>query len=314
MTRRTTRGTTRGTLLATVALVAIAACHADESVGDASGVLFGAAAAVNTSNDEVQEAAFTTLEAQAGRRLDLDRIFRQWDNAVPGAREQWTIQLGRTPLVSFKATQDVPWSAIANGAADPRLREIAAGYQALPAQVFCIFDQDPENSSALGTPSEFAAAYRHVIAVFQAAGTTNVTWIFNLKSPSFPDLAAPYYPGDDVIDWIGTSAYNFGAAKGGRWISFADLIADFVTWATPHGKPMIVTEWASDEDPADPDRKAAWIAAAAVTAHATPQLRAMSAFWATTDGTRFDSSAAALDAFRAFAADPYANLHTATVP
>jgi hypothetical protein len=314
MTCAMTRAIARGTVLATVALVALAACHADESVGDASGVLFGVAAAINTTNDAAEEAAFTTIEAQAGRRLDLDRIFRQWDNAVPGAREQWTIQLGRTPIVSFKAPADVPWAAIASGDADARLREIAAGYQALPAPVFCIFDQDPENSSALGTPSEFAAAYRHVIATFHAAGTTNVTWIFNLKSPSFPDLAARYYPGDDVIDWIGTSAYNFGASKGGRWISLADLIADFVAWATPHGKPMIVTEWASEEDPTDPDRKAAWIAAAAVTAHATPQLRAMSAFWSTVDGTRFDSSAAALDAFRAFAADPYANLRTATAP
>ena len=300
---------TRATL---VAVLALAACHTDESVGDAAGVLFGAAAATNTNNDAVQEAAFTALEAQTGRTLDLDRIFRQWDDAVPGARERWTIQLGRTPIVSFKATTDVPWSAIANGAADPRLREIAAGYQALAAPVFGIFDQDPENSSALGTPSEFAAAYRHVIATFQAAGATNVTWIFNLKSPSYPDLAEQYYPGDDVIDWIGTSAYNFGIDRGGRWISFADLIADFVTWATPHRKPMIVTEWASAEDPGDPDRKAAWIAAAAITVHATPQLRAMSAYWSTADGTRFDSSPAALDAFRTFAADPYANLRSAT--
>ena len=303
---------TRATLLSTLALVALAACHTDESVGDASGVLFGAAAAVNTNNDAVQEAALTTLETQAGRTMDLDRIYRQWDNAVPGARERWTIQLGRTPIVSFKATADTPWSAIANGAADARLREIAAGYQALAAPVFCIFDQDPENAGDLGTPSEFAAAYRHVVTTFRAAGTTNVTWIFNLKSPSFPDLAAQYYPGDEVIDWIGTSAYNFGVDRGGRWISFADLIADFVAWATPHGKPMIVTEWASEEDPGDPDRKAAWIAAAAVTVHATPQLRALSAYWATMDGTRFDSSPAALDAFRTFAADPYANVRTAT--
>ncbi|HEX4417737.1 MAG TPA: hypothetical protein VH165_07550 [Kofleriaceae bacterium] len=297
------------------ALVALGACRAEQSVGDVPGVLFGAAVTTNTSDAATQEAALTMVEAQAGRRFDLDRIYRQWDDPVPGARELWTIQLGRTPIVSFKATSEAPWPAIANGDADAKLAAIAAGYVALPAPVLCIFDQDPENTGgALGTPADYAAAYRHVVETFRTAGAANVQWIFNLKSPSFPDLADLYYPGDDVIDWLGTSAYNFGVGDGGRWVSFADLIADFVAWATPHGKPLIVTEWASDEDPGDPDRKATWIADAAVTVHATPKLRAMSAFWSLLDGTRFDTSLAALDAFRVFAADPYTNLRAADGP
>jgi hypothetical protein len=293
------------------AILVLGACAAGEQVGDVSGVLFGVAVATGTSDDTMQESALTAVESEASRHFDLDRIYHQWDNAIPGAREQWTIDHHRTPIVSFKALAPGDWRAIANGERDAMLAAIAGGYAALPAQVFCIFDQDPENTgSGVGTPGEFAAAYRHVVGVFRGAGVTNVVWIFNLKSPSFADLADAYYPGDDVIDWIGTSAYNYGAASGGRWVSFADLIADFVTWATPRGKPMIVTEWASEEDPSAAGRKAAWIEDAGATAHATPQLRAMSAFWSLTDGMRFDTSPAALDAFRALAADPYTNLRS----
>jgi beta-mannanase len=179
--------------------------------------------------------------------------------------------------------------------------------------VFCIFAQSPENSGELGTPSEYAEAYRHVVSVFRSAGATNIRWIFNLKSPTFAEDADLYYPGDDVIDWLGTSAYNFGIGNpGGRWFSFAALIEDFISWATPHGKPLIVTEWNSREDPDDPDAKAKWIEEAAAKVEATPQIRAMSAFWSVVDGMGFDSSASSLEAFRAFAKRPYTNLRQVT--
>jgi hypothetical protein len=306
---------TRHAILLTGTLVALAACHAEESVGDVPGVLFGVAASTNTTDEATQVSAFTSVELTAERTFDLDRIFRQWDNARPGTREQWTIEHGRTPIVSFKASAEAPWLAIANGDHDAELVAIAEGYQALQAPVFCIFDQAPENSGgALGTPSEYAAAYRHVVATFRTAGVTNVTWIFNLKSTTFPDLADLYYPGDDVIDWLGTSVYNFATGPGGRWVSFADLIADFLSWAKPRGKPLIITEWTSREDPSVPGRKAEWIDATAVTVHATPELRAMSAFWSVADGTGFDSSEPALEAFRAIAADPYMNLRSSGPP
>jgi hypothetical protein len=297
--------------LVAVALV-IAACGDVQTVGDVRGVLFGIAAATNTSDEATQEAAMIATEAKVTRHFDLDRIYRQWDTAIPGAREQWTIAQSRTPIVSFKASSDAPWPAIAAGTHDRELAEIAAGFAALRVPVFAIFDQDPENSGgALGTPADYREAYRHVVAVFRTTAAHNVVWIFNLKSPSFADLADAYYPGDDAVDWIGASVYNFGIASGGRWVSFADLITDYLVWATPHGKPMIITEWASNEDPDVPGRKAAWIDAAAATVHATPQLRAVSGFWSQGEDKAFDSSDSALAAFRAFAADPYTHLRDA---
>jgi hypothetical protein len=304
-------------IILAAALVALTACHAEESVGDVHGVLFGVAAATNQTNEAIQESAFTSVELMTERTFDLDRIYRQWENAVPGTRELWTIQMGRIPIVSFKTAPVAPWSAIANGDHDPELDAIAAGYMALPITVYCIFDQSPENSGdALGTPKDYAEAYHHIVTRFRTAGVSNVQWIFNLKSPSFetPDLANEYYPGDDVIDWIGTSAYNFAVGPGGRWIGFAALITPFLDWAKPHDKPLIITEWNSREDPDDPEGKATWIKEAAATVRAHPEIRAMSAFWSVVDGTGFDSSARALEEFRAFAKAAYTNLRNARAP
>ncbi len=300
------------TILLAAALAALTACQVDESLGDAHGVLFGVAAATYMTDEATQEAAFTSVEQTVGRTFALDRIFRQWDNARPGAREQWTIEKGRTPIVSFKTIPKVPWSAIASGAHDTELAAIAEGYRELmPAQVFCIFDQDPENSGgALGTPEDYAEAYRHIVTTFQNAGVSNVMWIFNLKSITFLDgaLVDRYYPKDDYIDWIGTSAYNFVRGPGARPTSFDSLITDFVKWAKPHGKHLIITEWNSDEDPDDPTARATWIDEAAKAVPGRPEIRAMSAFWSVADGTGFDSSALTLDAFIRFATDRYTNL------
>lgn len=290
------------------ALAALTGCQAEASLGDVPGVMFGAAAATYTTDEATQESAFTSIEQKTGRTFALDRIFRQWDNARPGSRERWTIEAGRTPVVSFR-TETGAWSAIARGDDDAQLDDIAAGYAALNEKVFCIFDQVPENSGgALGTPKDYVDAYRHIVDRFRAAGASKVVWIFNLKSTSFPALADLYYPGDDVVDWLGASAYNFAVGPGGRWDSFESLVSAFVSWATPSGKPLIVTEWTSKEDPGDPQRKAAWIAAARDYVKATPQIKAMSAFWSVADRTGFDSSEPALEAFHDMAVDPYMNL------
>jgi len=286
-------------------VVALAACQADIAVGESPGVLFGAS--VQPRMLETEQAAITRGEKDSGRHFDLHRIYHQWDDAVPGALEQWTIANGRTPIVSFKTT--LHWADLAAGAGDDKLSAMAAGYAALGAPVFCIFDQNPENTTpGLGSPADFAAAYRHIVLTFRAAGVTNVMWIFNLKSPSFPDLADQFYPGDDVIDWNGVAAYNFGVNMGGRWVSFADLIADFIAWSTPHGKPLIVSEWASTEDASQPGRKAMWIQNARAAIQTFPQVRAMSTQWVDDNDLNMDSSPSSLAAFRAFAADPYTHL------
>ena len=302
----------RSTLAVAVTLAACAACVVDHRLASEPSCLFGASTASRgTPGDLGERAAMEALERDVGRTMDLDRIFHQWDDAVPGDRERWTIAAGRTPLVSFngRGAQKVSWQQVASGAMDAHLGQIADGFRALGARAFCIYHHEPDNDTPeFGDAADFRAAFRHVVAVFRAHGAANVVWSFNMKSPSFATLADGYYPGDDVVDWISASVYNFGTTQpGGRWLSLRALLSDFHDWATPKGKPLLLAEWATLDDPGDPARKPGWIADAADLVASWPEIRAMSYFDgapATGKSYALESSPTSDAAFRKLAASP----------
>jgi beta-mannanase len=56
-------------------------------------------------------------------------------------------------------------------------------------------------------PERFISAFRHIRHVFDSVGVANVSWIWspnNFSSTSDTwNSPESYYPGDDVVDWIG---------------------------------------------------------------------------------------------------------------
>ena len=60
-------------------------------------------------------------------------------------------------------------------------------------------------------PALYQAAFRHVVEVFRAEGATNVQWVW---SPAGQGNALAYYPGDDVVDYVGLTV--LGDAGMGR--------------------------------------------------------------------------------------------------
>ncbi len=139
-------------------------------------------------------------------------------------------------------------------------------------------------------------------------------WIMIPASFRTPGRADAYYPGDDAVDWIAEDAYNWNGCSAGKptgWRSPAEVVAPFATWAEPHGKPLMLAEWGSVEDPAEPMRKAQWLRDGLAAARSWPRLKALSYFDAS--GTcywRLDSSAAARQAFGDTGNDPAAHGRT----
>ncbi|WP_044155546.1 glycosyl hydrolase, partial [Escherichia coli] len=67
---------------------------------------------------------------------------------------------------------------------------------------------------AQGTMVDFVAAFRHVAQLFKAAGL-DIHWCPNI---GYGQNATPdYYPGDDVVDYVGLDVYckRFQAIKAG---------------------------------------------------------------------------------------------------
>jgi hypothetical protein len=65
-------------------------------------------------------------------------------------------------------------------------------------------------------PGKFRQAFRHIVQLMRTEGALNITWAFHLNGENWPgddprNNAGAYYPGDDVVDWIGFSMYqNYG--------------------------------------------------------------------------------------------------------
>jgi hypothetical protein len=62
-------------------------------------------------------------------------------------------------------------------------------------------------------PERFVAAYRHIVEVVRSRGASNVSWVFHANAQDDPEARwnqlERYYPGDDVVDWLGLSAYGY---------------------------------------------------------------------------------------------------------
>ena len=96
----------------------------------------------------------------------------------------------------------------------------------------------PQNNK----PEDFIAAWRHVVKRFRVAGAKNVLWVWS-PHPAYGYFQY-FYPGDDVVDWVGAGALNYGtAAHWSQWWSFEDILGNKYPQFAAFGKPLMVTEF-----------------------------------------------------------------------
>ena len=131
------------------------------------------------------------------------------------------------------------------------------------------------------TAADYVASWRRIVQIFRAGGASNAAFVW---APNVPDVGSvpftQYYPGDDVVDWIGPSFYS------GNDMSAMDTL--YRAYAAK--KPFFITEWAtapekSRYNPRFPG-EAAWIKQffAALTSR-YPRVKAISWFnWDKDDG------------------------------
>ncbi|MGZ4676445.1 MAG: glycoside hydrolase family 26 protein [Acidimicrobiia bacterium] len=260
----------------------------------------------------------TDREALVGRHFDIDHRFQNWDVAFPTPADQWDVDHGRIPMITWQP-DSASLDTIAAGGADAVIDARARAVAAFGHPLFLRFAHEMNadwypwsgaRASTPGThdaPAKYVAAWRHVHDRFVAAGATNAVWVWNPNRASIPraawNAALRYYPGDDYVDWVGIDGYNRSRTHAQSFTSIVTPLYDVFAAR----KPIMIGETASVEGP-DAAGKAAWISAARTAI--TTRLPAVAALvWFDTEKQGFDwrvdSSPSALDAFRALAADPY---------
>jgi hypothetical protein len=228
-------------------------------------LLFGASAA--------DRAAIEATETALGRKLAGVRLFRRWGQPLIDADASWAADGGRTLFISVRSRyqngQVIPFQQVA--AATPgtplyaAMVEQAREVMQFGRPVYLTFNHEPDADPENGDSSAFVAAWRHWVEVLRNQGATNARFVWTTTgygySKSGPRAAQAYWPGGQWTDLIGVDAYNSFRCKNptGTWVSPAELLRPVMDFARQHpDRAVVLMEWSSVEDPADPDRKANW--------------------------------------------------------
>jgi hypothetical protein len=204
--------------------------------------------------------------------------FHAWgdtDRAFPATSVQAARRLGLTPVITWE-----PWQrrfsdpaapqpaysleSIAGGRHDAYIRSWARGARAAGVPIVLRFAHEQSTEPGVrswypwqGDPEAYRAAFRHIVTLFRQEGADNVEFLWSAMWLNA--WASQYYPGDDVVDWVGTTTLNHGTgidAGWAEWRTFDDLFVGQYQAALQWGKPIMVTEVATAETGGD---KAAWL-------------------------------------------------------
>lgn len=146
-------------------------------------------------------------------------------------------------------------------------------------------------SDGTGDTDKFKQVWRYVWQRFynaqNAKGVHNVQWVWSPNYGSNPPDAwndlHNYYPGDQYVDWIGLSGYNWmGIGGQSPFQSYADLYAAVIPdLQCRYAKPILHAEIGAATAsgyPTPPANKEGWITEAYATMRTFPLLRAVSWF------------------------------------
>jgi hypothetical protein len=259
----------------------------------------------------------TAFERAIGRNLSINMHFYAWGDTFPSGLEQWDIENGRTPLVSWEATR---LSGILAGSYDAMIKRRADALKALGAPVFLRWGHEMNGNwyawdgvhnndrGKTNGPAKYRAAWKRIHSLFRSRGATNVVFVWAPNHVSVPNTSwnswRNYYPGDAYVDWVGIDAYNWGTSRSySRWTYISTLIKP-VYRDYAGRKPIMLAETASADAGGS---KAGWINNMRRYVRGSfPSVAAVMWFHVKKENDwRANSTSTALSAFKAMANDPY---------
>jgi hypothetical protein len=236
------------------------------------------------------------FEKWLGRPVDRAEDFlakESWDGMVSGGR--WLVRCWSTARPKIAMTLSVPMlpqdrkaslAQVVAGGADTYFRMVGealvrGGYADAVLRIGWEFNGSWYPWSVKYDQTNWVPAYRHIVAVFRGVPGSKFKFDWN---PNLGQGVMPpdqFYPGDDVVDFIGLDVYNQAWGPGGitvespqrRWEMYLKqpFGLDWLrTFAAQHKKTISIPEWGTGtrpdghgggDDPYFIEQMAAWMKA-----------------------------------------------------
>lgn len=269
-----------------------------------------------------------SLEDETGKNFAVVNYYQSWGVADNRFDSEWAKNIdknGSVPMVSWE-----PWKPVSGfdrsaslvnqpeyhldniitGTYDDYIRQYAKDVKNYRKPVMIRFAHEMNGNwypwgSSYNKPGDYVLAWRHVHEIFDEEGATNVTWVWSPNEPysekTVPnsDNLSAFYPGDDYVDWVGFSAFNWaGVYKQNVWKSPSVLYEGAMSQLSAYNKPIMITETAT-ADTENPDQKAQWIKNLATYLQTHQQIKGIVWFNAEDNGVNWtiNSNQSSIDAF-----------------
>jgi hypothetical protein len=212
--------------------------------------------------DTISEADVAAYEAAVGRRVAWVYFSSEWgvSRAFPRATAEWITRRGAIPFVRLMLRSSLELgaresvftsAAIARGDFDADLHAWAAGAHNLGAPLLIEWGTEANGDwfpwSREGAVS-YRAAFRHIVEVFRAERAP-ASFVFHVHVPDAHGARfEAYWPGGDVVDWIGFSIYATGGPSDRAALDFTAAMSAYVARASalaPH-TPVLIAEMGAD--------------------------------------------------------------------
>ena len=187
----------------------------------------------------------TTFAERIAKQPNLVGYYSGWGEPFKTSFAATIHQHGAVTILQM----DPSWasvSSIAAGKYDPYLRSFARSVRAFGQPVVIGFGHEMNGywySWGYGhaAPSEFVAAWRHIVTLFRRQGVTNVTWLWTLQADEAgTGSIASWWPGAEYVTWVGIDGYYY--RRSDTFFSiFGKTIAQVRMLTT---KPVLVSETA----------------------------------------------------------------------
>ncbi len=170
------------------------------------------------------------LSDWSGKRLSIAGLFLELEDSNPAYNVPTQLEAaqrnGYTTFINLTSKRTA--AEIANGAIDPALKRLAVAYAAWAkagndrvAYLAPLPEMNGDWETYKEDPKNFKLAYQRIQKFFNDAGVPrqSVRWVFapNGWSKSPQHQFENYYPGDQTVDVVAFSAYNWGYCANSSW-------------------------------------------------------------------------------------------------